>query len=223
MKTPAVSRWGAGFALATVAVFAGLPSAHADPKVDIGVGISIGGGRHGPPPPPRGYAEVHAGPDRYYYHRGVYYRSGPRGYVVVRAPRGVIVRTLPPSYVRIRYGDRLYYRYQDVYYVDAPGGYEVVDAPPVVPDTPPPPPPVIDADQTVWVGPQEYSYRDGQFFKKTEDGLVWVEAPLGAITKTLPGDAKSIWYKGTEYFEVDEVYFRKQPGGYEVIVAPWKK
>lgn len=222
MKTSFVNRWGTGFILATVATLAVLPSLRADTRV--GIGITLGDRDRRPePPPPRGYAVVKVGAERYYYHRGVYYRPGPRGYAIVRAPRGAIVTVLPPSYSRLYYGSRVYYRYQDVYYVEAPGGYQVVDAPVVMPDTPPLPPPVVEADQTVSVGTQVYSYRDGQFFLKTDSGLVWVEAPIGAVTKTLPTDAKSIWYKGTEFYEVDEVYFRKQPTGYEVIVAPWKK
>ena len=220
MKTSSVNRWGAGFILGAVATLAVLPSVRADTRV--GIGISVGD-RDRRPGPPRGYAEVRVGAERYYYHRGVYYRPGPHGYAIVRAPRGAIVSVLPPSYSRLYYGNRVYYRYQDVYYVDAPGGYQVVDAPAVVPDSPPLPPPVVETEQTVKVGAQEYSYRDGQFFQKTDNGLVWVEAPIGAVTPTLPADAKSIWYKGTEFYEVDEVYFRKQPTGFEVIVAPWKK
>jgi hypothetical protein len=50
-----------------------------------------------------------------------------------------------------------------------------------------------------------------------------VEAPIGALAKSLPPDARSVWYQEVEYFECDEVYFRKTPDGYKVIEAPWKK
>ena len=52
---------------------------------------------------------------------------------------------------------------------------------------------------------------------------VQTEAPLGALTKSLPADATSIWYEGTEYFEADHVYFRKTADGYKVVTAPWKR
>jgi hypothetical protein len=117
-------------------------------------------------------------------------------------------------------GSTLYYRYGDVYYQPVPDGYVVVDAPPA--QSVPPPRPAEDY-QSVWVGNQEYLFKDGQFFSKTPDGMVWVAAPLGAVTRDLPSDARSVWYQNVEYFESDEVYFRKTPSGYEVVTAPWKK
>ena len=51
---------------------------------------------------------------------------------------------------------------------------------------------------------------------------MWAPAPLGAVTKTLPPDAKSVWYQENEYFECDNVFFKKTPDGYKVIETPWK-
>jgi hypothetical protein len=82
--------------------------------------------------------------------------------------------------------------------------------------------PPAEEYQSVWVGQTEFLFRDGQFFRRTLDGLAWVEAPLGALTKTLPGDARSVWYQDNEYFECDNVFFRKTPDGYKVVAAPWK-
>jgi hypothetical protein len=196
-----------------LALAAALP-ARADARVNVGVSVGFR--------LPHGAVEVHVGRDRYYTHRGVYYRQGPHGYYVVRAPRGVVVRELPPRYVRIHAGGRVYYRYGDVYYERAPGGYVVVDAPTTVVRELPPPT-ADDGYQSVWVGEKEYKFHDGQFFKPTADGLVWVEAPLGAITRNLPADARSVWHQEIEYFESDDVYFRKTPEGYKVVEAPWKK
>jgi hypothetical protein len=82
----------------------------------------------------------------------------------------------------------------------------------------------VDEDyQSIWLNNTEYLFKDGQFFRKTPDGLIWTEAPLGALTKTLPADATSIWYEGTEYFETDNVYFRKTADGFKVVTAPWKR
>jgi hypothetical protein len=221
-------------ALAGMGAVAG-PAARAGQQVDVGVSIGV--------PFRHGYAVVSVGPERYYYHRGVFYRPGRHGYVVVRAPRGAIVRELPPFHSRVYVGNAVYYRYGDVFYQPCPEGFVVVDSPLVVtipPSTavvrqappatasaaaapPAPAAPVGDDFQTVWVGDVQYQFRDGQFFKKTADGLVWAEAPVGAITKTLPPDARSVWYQDIEYFECDDVYFRKTPEGYKVVLAPWKK
>ncbi|MFA5056997.1 MAG: DUF6515 family protein [Opitutaceae bacterium] len=184
----------------------------ADSHVDVGVAFGI--------PLPHGYLDVAVGREHYYAHRGVFYRRGPHGLMVVRAPRGAIIRELPPHCARIYVGNVVYYRYADVYYQAVPQGYAVVDAPAVV--NVPPPPPAVEY-QSVWVGDAEFLFKDGQFFRKTPDGLVWMEAPLGAITKTLPSDATSVWYQDNEYFECDSVYFRKTPEGYKVVPSPFPK
>ncbi len=197
------------FLLAAVAGV-GTPGLHADTRVGVSLGFNL----------PHGYAEINLGKDRYYTHRGVYYRQDPRhGYVVVRAPRGAVVHALPSRYVRVYVGNSVYYRYDDTYYQAVPNGYVVVDPPPAVVK---PATVVEEAYQSVWLDSAEYLFKDGQFFRKTPDGLVWIEAPQGAITKSLPGDAKSIWYAGNEYYESDEAYFRKTPDGYRVVKAPWK-
>ena len=186
------------------------PAARADVRVGVSLGVAL----------PRGYAEVRVGRDRYYTHHGVFYQHGPHGYVVVHAPRGAFIRALPPHYTRIYVGSTVYYRYGDVYYQPSRDGYVVVDAPAA--QSVPPPRPVEDY-QSVWAGKQEYLFRDGQFFTKTPDGMVWVEAPVGAVTRELPTDARSVWFQNEEYFESDEVYFHKTPSGYEVVAPPWKK
>jgi hypothetical protein len=198
-----------GAALALVALGA-LPVVRADVRVGVSLGLEL----------PRGYAEVRVGHDRYYTHRGVFYQHGSHGYVGVRAPRGAFVRSLPPYCTRIYVGPVLYYRYGDVYYQPLRDGYIVVDQP-VMQALPPVRP--SEAYQSVWVGPSEYLFRDGQFFVKTPDGLTWVQAPIGAITKDLPVDAQTVWYEGTEYYNSDDVYFRKTPDGYQVVNMPWKK
>ena len=199
-----------------------LADAKAESHVSVGVNVGV--------PLPHGYAEVSVGRDRYYYHRGTFYRPGRHGYEVVRAPRGCVIRELPPRYTRVYFGSSLYYRYDNVYYQSCPDGYVVVDPPSTVvvqvPAAATAKPSVSakeDDYQSAWVGDVEYLFKDGQFFKRTSEGLVWAEAPLGAVTKTLPGDSRSVWYEDIEYFECDDVYFRKTPDGFKVIEAPWKK
>lgn len=207
-------------AVAGAGALAGSATMRADPHVNVGVSIGV--------PMPRGYAEVRVGRDQFYYHRGTFYRPGPRGgYYVVRAPHGAIVRELPPRCSRVYVGGIWYWRYDDIYYRAVPEGYIVVDSPVVVTSATatvaPTPPPAPVVEQTVWVGDVEYVFKDGQFFRRTAEGLVWTEPPLGALTKTLPADATSVWYQGVEYYECDDVYFHKTPSGYEVVKAPWKK
>jgi hypothetical protein len=184
----------------------------ADPRVGVGLSLDI--------PLPHGYVEIKVGREHYFSHRGTFYQRGPHGLIVVRAPRGAILRELPPHCARIYVGNVIYYRYGDVFYQPMRHGYVVVDAPTVV--NLPPPPPAVTEDQSVWVGNAEFLFKDGQFFQKTPEGLVWVPAPVGAITKTPPVDATSVWYQEIEYFECDNVYFRKTPEGYKVVPKPWK-
>ena len=184
----------------------------AESHVDVGLSLGI--------PLPHGYLDVTVGRDHYYSYRGTFYQRGPHGLMVVRAPRGAIIRELPPHCARIYVGNVVYYRYGDVFYQPMRHGYVVVEAPTVV-NLPPPPPPVVEY-QSVWVGSTEYLFKDGQFFQKTPEGLVWMPAPVGAITKTLPVDATSVWFEEVEYFECDNVYFRKTPDGFKVVPKPWK-
>jgi len=72
------------------------------------------------------YTEVVVGSDRYYYDAGVFYRGDPGNYVVVQAPVGAIVYSVPPGYERVEIDGVLYLRYGDVYYRPAGRGYEVV-------------------------------------------------------------------------------------------------
>lgn len=175
---------------------------------------------------PNGAVSITLGTEKYHYHRGTYYKKGKRGYVVVRAPRGAVIRDLPRGYSRIIVSGKVFYRFGSVYYRKGSRGYHVVDAPVVVGQT-------INAEEesvglyadyeSVWVGDDELLFRNGQFFRKTSDGLVWVEAPIGAVTKQLPSDWVSVWYEGIEYFESENVYFRKTPRGFRVVERPWSE
>ena len=200
--------------LLTAAGAAGLATStlRADSHVDLGLSHEI--------PLPHGYVDVTVGREHYYSYRGTFYRRGPHGLMVVRAPRGARLRELPPHCARIYVGNVVYYRYGDVFYQPMRHGYVVVEAPTVV-NLPPPPPPAVEY-QSVWVGSTEFLFKDGQFFQKTPEGLVWMPAPVGAVTRTLPVDATSVWFQEVEYFECDNVYFRKTPDGFKVVPKPWK-
>ncbi len=209
MKTPLV--WNRFLLMATAAgALAAAPLVRADRHVDVDIGFRV----------PHGYAEVVVGREHYYHYHGMYYRRGPHGrLVVVRAPRGAVIRELPPRCVRFRVGPVVYFRFGDVCYREVPGGFMVVDAP-VGPGVPPPPPPPAHEFLSVWAGPNELLFKDGQFYQRTPEGLVWTEVPVGALSRTPPPEAVSVWVHDTEYLLSDNVYFRKTPDGYRVVEPP---
>jgi uncharacterized protein YgiM (DUF1202 family) len=88
---------------------------------------------------PHGYHTVWAGRTKFFYHHGVFYRSGSRGFVVVHAPVGAVVAYLPIGFTTIVLGGIPYYYYDNVYYQRVPSGYIVAEPPPGA-QVPVPPP-----------------------------------------------------------------------------------
>lgn len=78
---------------------------------------------------PSGHALVHVGPNRYYYNAGIFYRKGPKGYAVVRAPFGAVVMHLPVGYRTMMVAGVTYFFFAGVYYRKTSSGYQVVKAP----------------------------------------------------------------------------------------------
>lgn len=179
---------------------------------------------------PHGAVRVYVGHDDYYYHRGVYYRHTPRGYVIVRPPYGARVRRVPRTYVRVVIGGAAYYRGGDVYYRCLPGGYYEVAPPPVVVAAPvqaPPAPAAIPArapsasvDAGSFVpctrGTEHFFFRSGMFFQKVDGSYVLVDPPIGAIADHLPGDAVSVTIDGNEYFRSGDALFKLTRDGFMV-------
>ena len=60
------------------------------------------------------HMEVHKHP--YYYHHGVFYRHGPHGYGIARAPLGARIRVLPFGYINLNIGGVPYFYYYGTYY-----------------------------------------------------------------------------------------------------------
>ena len=82
--------------------------------------------RHGPCASlPRNYLSINVGGNGFYYSDGSYYRPCPGGYVIVPAPVGACVPTIP-SYQTVVVGGASYYNYDGTYYQQAPNGYTVV-------------------------------------------------------------------------------------------------
>lgn len=78
--------------------------------------------------PPGSQRVRHRGDD-YYFHRGGFYRHGPKGYFWVRPPIGIISYSLPAAAVTVLIGGLTYYVYDDVYYRRVSAGYQVVQVP----------------------------------------------------------------------------------------------
>lgn len=181
---------------------------------------------------PRGGHEFHHHGHRYYAHHGRYYRWDRGRYHPCPAPRGYRVRYLPRSAVSISFGRDIFFRTDHVFYRRSGAHYEVVESPRGFADREIGAPistparsvsPAATKLVAVWDGDQRYLLDDGQFFKLTSQGRVWVETPLGALTEELPIGAITIWHEENEYFEFDGAYFRRSPDGFKVVTAPWEK
>jgi len=79
---------------------------------------------------PFGYVSLAVGSRPYYYHGGHFYRPAPSGYVVVSAPLGASVVSLPASAVRVEIGGAIYYQNANTYYQWQPASHAYVVVPP---------------------------------------------------------------------------------------------
>jgi hypothetical protein len=80
---------------------------------------------------PRDAIVVRDGPNRYWFHGGVWYRPQGGRFIVIAPPVGVFVPVLPPFYTTLMIGGLAYYYANDAYYAwrEPEHQYEVV-APP---------------------------------------------------------------------------------------------
>ncbi|HEY1718939.1 MAG TPA: DUF6515 family protein, partial [Verrucomicrobiae bacterium] len=79
---------------------------------------------------PDGYRRFRIHDHDYFYFGGVYYDSGPSGYVVVNAPVDADIPELPPGAETVEANGTVYYYVDGVFYVQqADGSYVVVAAP----------------------------------------------------------------------------------------------
>ncbi len=83
---------------------------------------------------PREHRIVHIHDRDYYVHDGHYYIHEPRGYVLVPAPIGMFVLSLPDGFISVRIGSHPYFVFGGVFYHAERGGYTVVAPPAPGPD-----------------------------------------------------------------------------------------
>lgn len=79
---------------------------------------------------PHGHVPVVHHGHRYFFHDGIYYARGHRGYTRILPPPGLVMVHLPVGATRVVVSHRPYYYYNDVYYEEVnAGGYVVVADP----------------------------------------------------------------------------------------------
>jgi hypothetical protein len=80
---------------------------------------------------PTPYVRIVIGGLPYFYSRGVYYRPYGSGYIVVSAPIGAFVQTLPEGFIAFTIGLNTFYFINDTYYMwdEARDGFVVVAKP----------------------------------------------------------------------------------------------
>jgi len=189
------------------------------------------GSRHFYPSPgytspslPHGHRSVAWRNERYYFHRGVWYRPWHSGYVVVRPPVGIWVPLLPMYYTTLWVGSGFYYYANDVYYASAPGGYLVVEPPtnPVI---------VTDAGRTSTDDSGAYAEgtwyyceaSDAYFPYVTECAVDWQAVPdipadlLPQLANT-PSYPDGTWY-WCESAQAHYPYVRQCPEGWRPVPA----
>jgi uncharacterized protein YgiM (DUF1202 family) len=84
-------------------------------------------GFHGPGP---GIAPIiQVGALAYLFVDGLFYKRGPKGYIVAQAPIGATITALPPGSVLVTIDGNLYYTCSGTFYQSTPEGYVVVSQP----------------------------------------------------------------------------------------------
>ncbi len=198
-----------------------VPDAHAKSSIEIGavIGMKL----------PKGAISLKVGKQNYHSHKGVFYRKTSDGYRVVKAPKGGFVRRLPFGYKRVVVRGKTYYNYNDAFYIKVSKGFRVVEAPTEVTVVTRPSEPAPQSGEdlspepyTVWLNDRELLLKDGQFFRDSPQGLIWVEMPVGATSRQLPNKTNSIWYNEIEFYESQGIYFQRTPNGYKLILPPWE-
>ncbi|WP_444903680.1 DUF6515 family protein [Microbulbifer sp. DLAB2-AF] len=171
---------------------------------------------------PTNHVRVAVGGRPYYYHGGHFYRHGPRGYVVVNAPLGASVVTLPSRAVPVQVGGVTYYQYADAYYqwVPATRTYVVVAPPAPVAVVPAPAPVVtVPAPVAATPAPAQAPTTAPATVPATPDPGPEGFQP-GQVLETLPKGYAAEVINGIQYYRYGGNYFMPtQRDGQEVYVV----
>lgn len=181
---------------------------------NISFGITVGATL------PKDAVTLRVGKDTFYVYHGSFYRQLRVGYVLVAPPRGATIRNLPRGAEKFTIGKVVYFRQGGVYFKAGGGRFQVCDAPVGAPNVEP-----VDAGTggiAVSRENEEYVFTRGRFFRKSPEGWVGRGAPLGAVAKDFPPDAMSVWFRDSEYFEANGVFFQEVADGFKVVPPPWQ-
>ncbi len=139
---------------------------------------------------------VRDGPNRYWFHGGVWYRPEGGHYVVIAPPVGVFVPVLPAFYTTLMLGGVPFYYANDAYYVwrEPEHQYEVVDPPQNVESATVTPAPA----QNAFVYPKKGQTAEQQAKDRYECHR-WAVEQTGFDPTTATGDADSTSTKRADY------------------------
>ena len=137
----------------------------------------------------------------YYYAGGVYYRPSGSGYVVVAAPPGAVVYSVPTYTTVVYVGTTEYLYVNGTYYV-----------PTTKPAEQPPPP-----DPTATASAQGEDPSDIPMIEKGEYNYEVVAPPVGATVPYMPEEADEETIRGTKYFVYEGTYYKPFAGDGETI------
>ncbi|BHH85871.1 DUF6515 family protein [Desulforhopalus sp. 52FAK] len=87
------------------------------------------GPRLGFGPGPGLYTMVSVGAMAYFFMDGLFYRQGPKGYIVAPAPVGAVITALPPAAYMVTIDGQPFYSCSGIFYKQVPQGYIVVSQP----------------------------------------------------------------------------------------------
>lgn len=73
---------------------------------------------------------------------------------------------------------------------------------------------------TVHVGPDNYFYHGGIYYRRGNNGYIVVRPPRGAVIAHLPVGFETLILAGVTYFLFAGVYYRQTPSGYAVVDEP---
>lgn len=181
---------------------------------NISFGITVGTAL------PKEAASLRVGKDTFYVYHGSFYRQVRVGYVLVPPPHGATIRNLPRGAEKFTIGKVVYFRQGGIYFKADGGRFQVCDAPAGAPNVEP-----VDVGTggvAVSLEDDQYVFTRGRFFRKSPEGWVGRGAPLGAVAKDFPPDAMSVWFRNSEYYEANGVFFQEIAGGFKVVPPPWQ-
>ncbi|MGH7119101.1 MAG: DUF6515 family protein [Acetobacteraceae bacterium] len=142
---------------------------------------------------PFGYRPFYYQRRPYFFVGGVWYLTGPGGYIVTAPPPGLVVSILPPFYTTLWLGGQQYYYADDVYYRWNQGvsAYVVVTPPAadVAETSTPPPPEKQNPDDQLYIYPAN-GQSEQQQAQDRYDCYSWAKSQTG-FDPTQPGGGVS--------------------------------